>query len=219
MQPRLLDTLEATGLLLVQGQWELPAIADLLAGRPVTTKGYSWDYVPAWQTAWELTQHADVAECKLWRGMRTLVHRALFLPVAALAQRAYEGVIAGRAGQDARELLTYIERNDGVTGAQIKAQFGWDARSFQRYKRLLESSLQIYGHRQDEGEEEGHTHDLLWQSWRTASPIHAATQRVKTRPPIPEAVAQLLAPAGLHPQELTQTKLQALLPVLKLCRP
>ena len=36
------------GLLLTQGQWEIPSGADLLEGRPIKTRGYSWDYVPSW---------------------------------------------------------------------------------------------------------------------------------------------------------------------------
>ena len=48
--------LTRTGLLLVQGQAEIPSVADLLAGAPVTTRGYSWDYVPAWNLTDEYEQ-------------------------------------------------------------------------------------------------------------------------------------------------------------------
>ena len=65
--------LTRTGLLLVQGQAEIPSVADLLAGVPVTTRGYSWDYVPAWNLTDEYESTDDVAVVKLFRGRRTLV--------------------------------------------------------------------------------------------------------------------------------------------------
>ena len=85
---RVADALHAHGLLLVQGQAEIPSVADLLAGEPVTTRGYSWDYEPAWRLTAEYESGADVAVAKLFRGRRTLIDRRLWAAVDVLAGAA-----------------------------------------------------------------------------------------------------------------------------------
>ena len=55
---RVADALARGGLLLVQGQAEIASVADLLAGTPITTRGYSWDYAPAWNLTDEYERDA-----------------------------------------------------------------------------------------------------------------------------------------------------------------
>ena len=105
---RVADALAGSGLLLVQGQAEVPSVADLLAGRPVTTRGYSWDYEPAWRLTDEYERGGDVAVVKLVRGRRTLVDRALWAPVHALAVAARGGAL--RRGAPRPRALPHRDR-------------------------------------------------------------------------------------------------------------
>jgi hypothetical protein len=145
------------GMLLVQGQADVPSIADLFAGSPVTTRGYSWDYEPAWRLADELLQRDDVAECKLLRGRRTLVHARLWPAVHAAAVAARPAVNS--------TLLEFIESRPGASGEECRAALAVDARTFQREKGKLEQWLCVWGDERDDVDY--HTHDRAWFPWKT----------------------------------------------------
>ena len=147
--------LDEYGLLLVQGQADVPSIADLLAGAPVTTRGYSWDYEPAWRLADELLQRDDVAECKVLRGRRTLVHARLWPAVHALALAARPAVKS--------TLLDFIESRPGASGEDCRAALAIDARAFQREKGKLEQWLCVWSGERDDVDY--HTHDRAWFPW------------------------------------------------------
>jgi hypothetical protein len=165
------------GLLLVQGQAEVPSIADLLAGAPVTTRGYSWDYVPAKRCAWELEARAEVASCKLLRGRTTLVHARLWPAVHGLA-------VAARAGVSS-ELLDLVERHHGISGDDCKAALALDSRAFQREKRRLERFLCVWS--AERPDEHGHTHDRAWHPWATGK-----IARGVPHPPAPDDAIEML---------------------------
>jgi hypothetical protein len=145
------------GLLLVQGQAEVPSIADLLAGEPVTTRGYSWDYVPAKTLAFELSARDDVGVCKLLRGRTTLVHRRLWPAVHGLA-------VAARANVHSA-LLDVIDARPGVSGEECRAVLAIDSRAFQRDKTNLERWLCVWSDERDDVD--FHTHDRAWFPWST----------------------------------------------------
>ena len=194
-QRRVERAFEEHGLLLVQGQAEVPSIADLLAGEPVTTMGYSWDYVPAWELAWVLGARADVAECKLLRGRRTLVDRRLWPAVHALA-------CAARPNVDSR-LLDVVESRPGASGEECRAVLAIDARAFQREKGKLEQWLCVWGVERDDVEY--HTHDRAWHPWSTSK----IARGVKKTPPVADACATLEAAIA------SDVALAKLLPVRK----
>jgi hypothetical protein len=160
------------GLLLVQGQAEIPSVADLLAGAPVTTRGYSWDYAPAWDLTDELAQRDDVAVVKLFRGRRTLVHRALWAPVATIAARARMGVRARGAHDDHVRVLTAVETAPGIALSDLREQLRLERRTCDRVRRDLDQWLCILGReREDVGY---HTHEPAFFPWSTG-PIAIAT--------------------------------------------
>jgi hypothetical protein len=152
------------GLLLVQGQADVPSIADLLAGSPVTTRGYSWDYEPAWRLAAELLQRDDVAECKLLRGRRTLVHARLWPAVHGLAVAARPSVMS--------PLLDFIESRSGASGEDCRAALAIDARTFRREKGKLEQWLCVWSGERDDVD--FHTHDRAWFPWATGKVARGA---------------------------------------------
>jgi hypothetical protein len=174
------------GLLLVQGQAEVPSIADLLAGRPVTTRGYSWDYSPAWELSEELVTRDDVAMCKLLRGRRTLVHARLWPAVHTVAIAARPNVSSA--------LLDLVEARPGVSGEKCKAVLGVDSRAFQREKAKLERNLCVWGGERDDVD--FHTHDQAWFPWATGK----LARGVRVLVPLDDAERVLLdavaAPAG-----------------------
>lgn len=203
------DAFMRFGLVLVQGQWELPSLADLIAGQPITTKGYSWDYVPAWELAWTLDQHPDFADIKLWRGKRTVVHRRHFPAIEALARASRIAILDGAAGAAAREMLLLIDSDPGITGKQIAATLGWDAKTFQKHKGHLAELLAIVG--VDQEDAESHTHDHAWSPWSSGK-IATAMSRHK-RFPTPEVAGEsLLVAAGVG--EVSASERRRLLPVL-----
>ena len=157
--------LDRQGLLLVQGQGDAPSVGDLLAGRPITTQGYSHDHVPAWLHAHALASQDAIAEVKLVRGRRTLVHRRLWPAVEALARAARAAVLSGPA-DDRRRLLERVEARPGASGDDLKRDLGLDARAFQRAKNDLCAWLTLWGEDQPDGESDlGHTHDQRWSPW------------------------------------------------------
>lgn len=159
--------LEKFGLLLVQGQWEIPSIADLLEGAPVTARGFSYDYVPAWKLRDELAARDDVALCKLFRGKSTLVHRRHWPMVDSVARIAQRGVAAGRGGELQRVMYEVIKAKPGIPGEQLKKRLELSGKSgtakFQRAKNDLERWLAIVG--ADSEDSESHTHDPRWFVW------------------------------------------------------
>lgn len=203
--------LDERGLLLVQGQAEAPSVADLLAGAPVTTRGYSWDYVPAWTLREELAARDDVALVKLLRGRSTLVQRRLWPAVESLARAARVGVLADRGAPGRRELLEAIERSPGASGDALKRVCGLSGPEFQRRKNDLAAWLCVVGEDQDDALVGHHTHDCVWSPWRSGKVARA----VRRPPPLDEATATLLAAlvvSGRPPRPAT------LLPVLRVAR-
>ena len=155
-----LATFEARGLVLVQGQGAVPSLADLLAGKAVTTRGYSWDYVPAWTLRDELEARDDVAVVKLLGGRSTVVQARHWAAVEALS-RASRATLAGNA------MLARIERAPGIAGQELKEALGLSgkdgSRKFQRMKNELEIGLAIDGRERDDATH--HTHDAAWFPW------------------------------------------------------
>jgi len=203
------DAFMRLGMVLVQGQWELPSLADLIAGTPITTKGYSWDYVPAWELASTLDQHPDFADIKLWRGKRTLVHRRHSPAIEALARMSRGAILDGAAGASPRDMLLLIDGDPGITGKQIQASLDWDAKTFQKHKGQLAELLAVVS--KDQEEVESHTHDQMWFPWSTGK-IATSMSRHK-RFPTPDAAAEsLLVAAGIG--EVSESEKRRLLPVL-----
>lgn len=208
---RVLEALERSGLLLVQGQGEARSLADLHAGAPVTVRGYAWDYVPAWCLREELAAREDVALVKLLRGRSTLVDARFWPALEALSREALVAVRAGRGGEPARRLLDRIEAEPGITGERLKASLGLTAAEFQRTKNDLAAWLCVVSREQEEADH--HTHDAAWFPWSHGKVaravghldlpvVHAAVQRL---------LAALVLPAGPRPPRPA-----SLLPVLKL---
>jgi hypothetical protein len=150
-------------LLLVQGQAEVPSVADLLAGRPVTTRGYSWDYEPAWRLTDEYEAGGEVAVVKLVRGRRTLVDRALWAPVHVLAVAARAGVLSGAARPDHVRVLTAVEEHPAIPLGRLREQLGLERRVFDRTRRDLEQWLCVFGRERDDVEY--HTHEPAFFPW------------------------------------------------------
>ena len=153
--------LDKHGMLLVQGQYNLPSIADLLEGAPITTRGYSYDYVPAWQVRHELVSGPAHVLAKLFGGMNTVVHQRHWPALNALANVARTSVLKGKDGP--AKMLTVIESRPGITGDEIKQALKLDRAPFQRDKTKLEQWLCVEGREQEETEH--HTHDSAWHPW------------------------------------------------------
>jgi hypothetical protein len=184
-----LRAFERTGLVWVQGQGALASLADLLAGAPVTTRGYSWDYVPAWTLRDELEERADVAVVKLVAGRSTVVHARHWPAVESLSR-------ASRARLRS-PMLERIEREPGIAGKALKARLGLSgrdgSRAFQRGRTELEVRLAIVGREQDDAG--GHTHDAAWFPWSRSKIAEGSRGPVPT---VDDAVASLgVAPAFL----------------------
>jgi hypothetical protein len=185
-----LATFEERGLVLVQGQGAVPSLADLLAGKAVTTRGYSWDYVPAWTLREELAARDDVAVVKLVGGRSTVVQARHWPAVEALS-RASRATLAGNA------MLARIERAPGITGRELKEALGLSgkegSRKFQRWKNELEIGLAIEGREQDDPTH--HTHDAAWFPWSQSKIARGVRGPL---PAIDDAVESLgVAPAFL----------------------
>jgi hypothetical protein len=156
--------LARTGLLLVQGQAEIPSVADLLAEAPVTTRGYSWDYAPAWNLTDEYEVAAnDVAVVKLFRGRRTLVHERHWNAVDALARAAHARISAGDQGAAAAAFLLAVDEQPGVPLGVLRGDLGLARRDFDRTKRDLEQWCCMFGRERDDVEH--HTHEPALYPW------------------------------------------------------
>ncbi len=176
---RVARALERYGLLLVQGQWEIPSLADLLARRPVVTRGYSWDYVPAWRLYQELGERSDVETAKLFRGRNTLIARRHWPALQALASEAAAAVRRGAGGPEPRRMLEQIESSPGIAGSELKSRLEFrgtaGSRRFQRVKTDLERWLCIIGtERLDLGH---HTHESVWFPWAQCKSARAMARR------------------------------------------
>jgi hypothetical protein len=154
------EALARDGLLLVQGQAEIASVADLLAGRPITTRGYSWDYAPAWNLTDEYERDRDVAVVKLFRGRRTLVQRRLWPAVDALAVAAR---VNAYARDDLDPFLAIVERSPGIPLGELRTELGLERRVFDRPKRTLESWLCVFGRERDDVD--FHTHEPALFPW------------------------------------------------------
>jgi hypothetical protein len=153
------------GMLLVQGQDDLPSIADLLEGAPIRTRGYSHDYVPAWTVRGDLIRQPDYALVKLFGGKNTVVHRRHWPALNALACSARANVLKRNDGP--ARILKLIEAQPGITGDGIKRALELvgksGAREFQRDKAKLEQWLCLEGREQEETDY--HVHDSAWFPW------------------------------------------------------
>lgn len=172
-------------MLLVQGQDDLPTIADLIEVAPITTRGYLHDYVPAWTLRNEFEQHGDYALVKLFKGKGTVVQRRHWPALNALAVAAHEVVLA--AGDSVARILRAVEATPGITGDELKKRLALKGtpgtRAFQRDKTKLEQWLCVEG--RDQEESEHHTHDSVWFPWAQAKAA------MSTRLSIKEAVGSL----------------------------
>jgi hypothetical protein len=186
---RVEQALSRFGLLLIQGQWEVPSLADLIEGAPVTTRGFSWDYVPAWTLADELQARPDIFAVKLLRGRLTLVHERLWPATDALARAAMMRVGALPARHDAARFFSLVLREPGIAGGAIRERLALDAAGFQRVKSALEKRLCIFGRERDDTDH--HTHESRWFPW-PHSPVARATAS-RRAPAVEQAVATLLA--------------------------
>jgi hypothetical protein len=184
--------LDRTGLLLVQGQAEIPSVADLIAGAAVTTRGYSWDYVPAWNLTDEYEHRDDVAVVKLFRGRRTLVHRRLWPAVDALAVAARAHVLAQPVRTDARRFVVLVEQRVGVPLSAVREEIRLDRRVFDRTRRDLEQWLCVLGREREDVDH--HTHEPALFPW-SAGAIGRARGRGR-RLTVDAATATLLAAVG-----------------------
>jgi hypothetical protein len=178
-----LRAFERTGLVWVQGQGEIESLADLIAGKPVTTRGYSWDYVPAWTLREELDARDDVAVIKLVRGRSTVVH-ARHWPALEAISRAARSAVADSP------MLRRISATPGITGKELKEALGLGgkdgSRRFQKGKTELEVALAIVGREQEDPL--GHTHDSAWFPWSRSKVAEGVSGPL---PPIEQAVASL----------------------------
>lgn len=211
---RVQRALQRHGALLVQGQHELPSVADLLCGAPVQTRGYSWDYVSAWRVADKLAAETDITAVPLLRGRLTLVHARHWPAVAALARAGRQratGASGTALAQSAVAALQLIEAQPGINGSELRARLDLDARAFQRARGALTQRLLVVG--EERADTEHHTHERCWWPWS-----HGKLAR-GTGAVLPEAAAARAAllsviaeatPAGTRPARDT-----TLLPVLR----
>ena len=185
---RVQRALDRHGLLLTQGQWEIPSVADLLEGASIATRGYSWDYVPAWEHCEQLAEQPGVARAKLFRGRTTLIARRLWPAVDTLARGARARIQALPTRDEQRTFLAQVETSPGMGGGELREQLALDARAFQRIKGRLEQKLCTFGVEREELDY--HTHESCWFPW-SASKLAKGLDR-RRRPPDPETAARIL---------------------------
>ena len=195
----------------MQGQSEIPSVADLIAGAPVTTRGYSWDYVPAWNLTDEYARGDEVAVVKLFRGRRTLVHRRLWPAVDALAVAARAHVLALPVRTDARRFVVLVEQRVGVPLSEVREEIRLDRRVFDRTRRDLEQWLCMLGREREDVDH--HTHEPALFPW-SAGAIGRARGRGRPHA-VDAATATLLAAVDCDPT----VSAARLFPVVKLLVP
>lgn len=152
------------GMLLIQGQSHLPSIADLLAGKPVTTQGFSWDYVPAWDYVDMRLTENDVEVVKLYRGQRTVVLKSALPHLFALGHSAYSLIFNLPDMRFHAEFLGLVTHHPGISGETLKELLlrnnSWDNKRYQKTKRELEAYLTIVPRARTDVTY--HTHDAAW---------------------------------------------------------
>ena len=171
------------GMLLVQGQDVVPSLADVLARRAITTRGYSWDYEPAWRVRRELEARRDVASVKLLRGKVTLVALALWPAVRAVADAAHDVVRS--------PVLREIERTPGITAERLAAATRLDKKAVQKELRNFERWCCAFSEEREDVEY--HTHEQAWFPWSNHKIARARRGRACS---FDDAVASLLEAAG-----------------------
>ncbi len=195
----------------------MPSVADLLEGAPITTRGYSWDYTPAWRHTSLLRERPEVDAAKLFRGRNTLISRRLWPAVASLSRRAVEAVLDGRGGDERREVLELVRANRGIPGEEVKACFGWSgregSRAFQRAKTDLERWLCVVG--AERNDVDYHTHDSAWSEFSLGK-LGRALSRRSVLPSLEESREILLR--AVYPDAVppTHPRVTTLFPVLGL---
>lgn len=207
---RVEKALKEHGLLLIQGQWEIPSLADLLKGKPITTKGYSWDYVPAWKYSDGLTRRPHLAFLKLFRGKNTIVEKAWWPYLHILALKSVETVLAGKMGKDEQRFLQLVCESPGISGEKIKEKLKINSNDFQKIKNNLEKWLCIWGI--ERSDVECHTHDQAWWPWKEGK----IAKFIKTaeRVPTPEEAQKYLSDL-IQAQSSKKSTITLLFPVLK----
>lgn len=178
---RVEKALDQYGLLLIQGQWEIPSIADLLNSKPITTKGYSWDYVPAWEYTDQLLTRKNLIMLKFFRGKNTIVEKRFWPSIHVLANKAQQIVAEGKIGTGEQKMLELVKSNPGISGDKIKEILGMDRIRFQKLKNNLEKWLCILG--KEQRNVDYHTHDPAWHPWEDG--IIAESSRKKQTLPAP----------------------------------
>ena len=201
-------------MLLVQGQAALPSIADLLEGAPITTRGYSHDYVPAWQVRDELVNGSDFALIKLFNGRSTVVHRRLWAALNVLAPAARTEVL--RQGGGPAVMLRAIEKQPGLKGEQIKQKLKLESAPFQRDKTRLEQWLCVEG--RELAGPEPHTHDSAWFPWGMCKVAAEGTAELAI-----EAARDILAraafPRGAMPERKALLRAMPVFAMARVFRP
>jgi hypothetical protein len=164
---RVNSSLKKFGMLLFQGQAKLPSVADLLAGEPVKTRGFSWDYVPAWDYCDYLLEKKNVEALKFFMGRRTLVHKGIWPAVARFAALARHEVLRGGKFSRHKSMLKKIESTPGIPSSALR-RFAIESQKmseaqFKRIKRDLESWLCILPF--ERSDIDYHSHDSAWFPW------------------------------------------------------
>ncbi|HEX5095920.1 MAG TPA: hypothetical protein VFX21_07905 [Acidimicrobiia bacterium] len=171
------------GMLLVQGQDVVPSLADLLARRAITTRGYSWDYEPAWRMRRELEARSDIASVKLLRGKVTIIAPRLWPAVRAVADAARDAVDS--------PALREIERTPAITVERLMAATGLDKKATRKETRDLERWCCAFSRERDDVEY--HTHEQAWFPWSAHKVARSRRGRACS---FDDAVALLHATAG-----------------------
>jgi hypothetical protein len=190
---RIEQALTRHGLLLVQGQDVVPSLADLLANRPITTRGYSWDYEPAWRMRFELEARADVASVKLLRGKVTLVLERLWPAVRAVAR-------AARTSLPSTEIIDELEAAPGITVERLCDATALDKKAVVKALKDLERWCCAFSRERDDVGY--HTHEQAWYPW-SQHPIakagRAALAHDDAVDALFEAAGRAEPPARLYP--------------------
>lgn len=214
-EARLDEALTHYGMLPIQGQHDIPSIADLLEGAPIKTRGFSWDYVPAWDMSEALAADDDKVLLKLFRGGNTLVTSRHWPAVQVLAEENVRRVSSGGGGQQWQDFLQVVSENPGLAGASVKIALGLDGdvgrRAFQRIKTFLERLCVVWG--EEQTETESHTHDLLWYPWDYGKVSKAMVEKTDL-PSLADAERELVATVTAASQLSARHRL-SLFPVLK----
>ncbi len=203
---------ELHGLLITQGQREIPSVADLLEGAPITTHGYSWDYVTAWNESGRMAGRPDVSRAKLFRGRSTLIAKRLWPAVDALARDARERLGSRTAPGLQRRFLELAEARPGIPVGELRESLGLDAKTFQRIKGQLEQKLCLFGVEREDLDY--HTHESCCFPWSDSKIAKGVDQRWK-RPETDDAIDALLRAVYPKQRPAKPPRISTLFPVLR----